>query len=178
MAASARNWHAGVHKKVWWPDGRALHGHLLPLPHVRGRALGADHPYPSITDQHLRVDLCVQAISQLAVAVPCTRSPFAKLSCPQRKPTAIQAAILDDVCRRVVELGPSPADLTPNSALSEILRKVSNYSELPADLVGYDPSKIKVIKGNVIPKDPYALLPPEAASRLQKCRHTIELSPE
>ena len=82
MAASSRNWHAGVHKKVWWPNGRALHGDPFPLLYVNGRGVGALHPYRSITSQHFRVDQCVQAINQLAMAVSCFRSPSAKFSCP------------------------------------------------------------------------------------------------
>jgi hypothetical protein len=178
MAASSRNRLAGVHKKVWWPNVRALHRAPFPLLYVNGPGVGALHPYRSITSQHFRVDQSVQAINQLAMAVPCSPSPSSKFVCPQRAPTTIQAAILEDICRRVVELGPSSADFTPNSALSEILRKVSNYSELPADLAGYDPAKLKIIAGNFSPKDPFALLPPEAAFRLRKWRHTTELSSE
>ena len=52
------------------------------------------------------------------------------------------------------------------------------YSEVPHNLADYDPTKLRVSKGDVVPKDAVPLLPAEAAGYLRHFRTQIERSSE
>jgi len=75
---------------------------------------------------------------------------------------------------RLAVLGPPPPGLTPAGAMTEITASRDLYGDTPAHLAAYEPSKLRVTKGDVQPKDARTLLPAAAAAMLQNFHVCIE----
>ena len=59
---------------------------------------------------------------------------------------------------RIRQYGPPPADLSPEQAFSELVASKGLYSLEPQNLAAYDLGKLRVAKGDVVPKRVRTLL--------------------
>lgn len=170
-------------KSEWWPGGPWEHGDPfpLPLPPVARKCHGAPRYAAQRHARHAaRQRLANEAVSALnhLAAVKVLKSAPRRTSPGPGRPTALQSDMLDDIRRRVTAVGPPPDDLDERRALTELLASKDFYSEVPHNLAGYDPAKLRVSKGDVVPKDAIPLLPAEAAGYLRHFRTQIERSSE
>eukprot|EP00974_Lingulodinium_polyedra_P014527 1406473-Lingulodinium_polyedra.AAC.1 len=90
------------------------------------------------------------------------------------RPQQLQCRMLHDVDRAVRAIGPPPKDLDELSALSELLASKDFYSEVPHNLADYDLSKLRVCKGDVVPKDLVKLVPPDVSCYYRHFKTCIE----
>ena len=67
---------------------------------------------------------------------------------------SIQRNVLDDVA----SAGPKPCDLTERGALEELLKTQDFYSLEPQNLATYEYEKLRVAKGDVVPKAAHTLV--------------------
>ena len=70
---------------------------------------------------------------------------------------------LDHIEASVGKYGDKPKDLDTEGSLRQLLKTRSLYGELPLHLANYAFEKLRVLKGDVHPKDAAGALPPVAA---------------
>eukprot|EP00973_Karenia_brevis_P069498 9663054-Karenia_brevis.AAC.1 len=80
------------------------------------------------------------------------------------RPTAIQEDALANVATRVSMYGCQPVNLGREEALRELLRIEDLYGEMPHNLAGYDRQKLRITKGDILPRDLRSALPSVEAS--------------
>ena len=127
-----------------------------------------------------RQRLAIEAVSALnhLAAVKVLKSAPRRTDPGPGRPTALQSDMLSDITCRITAAGRPPDDLDEQGALAELLASKDFYSEVPHSLADYDPTTLRVSKGDVVPKDAVPLLPAEAAGYLRHSRKQIERSPE
>ena len=80
---------------------------------------------------------------------------------------AAQQYVAERVCKSLQMSGEPPSDLTPESAVSELLASDISYDGTPNNLAAYDPDKLKVLRSQIKPKKIVRFLPPEAAKLVE-----------
>ena len=68
-------------------------------------------------------------------------------------PTCSQSSVFRRVRDKVISAGPPPVELSEQGALTELLHCQDLYALQPQNLVDYDLDKLRVTKGDVLPKD-------------------------
>ena len=103
----------------------------------------------------------------------CRVKPFAG------PPSAVQRDCLDRIGRAVARYeAEEPKDLRPEEALKELLKSKSLYGEEPHHLAEYDFAKLRVVRGDVVPKDATTVLLPVASGFLRHFDSQIEKNTE
>ena len=93
-------------------------------------------------------DWSLQALNELA------GFKYDKLSQqPCRPPTKVQQQMIEHVQQLVQDSGGPPEGLNGRTSLAHLARTISWYDETPSNLADYDISKIKILRGQVRPKD-------------------------
>eukprot|EP00972_Heterocapsa_arctica_P054016 7958403-Heterocapsa_arctica.AAC.1 len=74
--------------------------------------------------------------------------------------TGVRHSVFQNVARKVAQCGPCPSDHDTQQALEELLRAKDLYAQEPKNLAPFCAKKLKILRGNVNPKDAKELLPP------------------
>ena len=92
------------------------------------------------------------------------------------RPTKVQSAMLHSIRERVALFGDPDPEMTTTSALAELGVVKDLYTQEPRHLTSYDPSKLKVAKGAILPEPVAGRLSPSAALLHQHRDVVIEKS--
>ncbi len=85
---------------------------------------------------------------------------------------------MQDISRKVARCGECPPDLDERRALSELLCAKDLYAQEPKNIAPFCAEKLKILRGDVCPKDAKTLLPPAARKYLEHAWSQIELGEE
>jgi len=169
-------------KKDWWPEAHWEHAEPfpLPLPAIDPRPLGCARFHVQRWGRRsVRQRRVVEAIRGLKFLAACnTHSEFGltKRSYPEgKRAAAMQTNMVASIQRRVDAYGAPPPDLNPELALAELLSSTDFYNHEPQNLAKFDIQKLRVAKGDVVPKDMARLVRPEVAALLRDFKSSIEL---
>ena len=172
-------------KPDWWPRGQWRHGDPLPLPLSSSYLHGASVPalmqevWRLPSSERRRVDAAIRGINQLACSRANSLGDHGRQSLPSSfRPTGLQAQIVASVSSRVLAYGDPPDDLSPAASLGELLGSMCLYSQEPKNLATFDPDRLKITKGEVIPQDLKGRLSPEVAAAVVHFDTVIERSAE
>ena len=165
-------------KPTWWPRGEWEHGDPFPVPCPRDLSLSW-RLTPRLSSATFgvkrRVVGVVRELNLLVNARASSNSQLARASLPSRfRATNLQRSIVDSICRRVEAYQEPPAGLTPLAAFRELLETKGFYSLEPKHLATYQKDKLRVAKGDVVPKPARLLVPPHAAVYLDRFDTFIE----
>lgn len=94
---------------------------------------------------------------------------------PGSAPTQHQQAIITHVSERVAVFGECPDDLSVEGALTELLASRCQYDLEPRNLAKYDPSRLKIVRGETVPRDLCNIVRPEVAGYVLHAGGCIEL---
>ena len=129
------------------------HGDVFPLPPPAGRRHGqALAPaFASCSDEELRqVRVAVHSLNRLVALRP---DEFSNASSSQpRMATNQQRKVLCSILARIRLYGGPPASYSPEAAFSDLVSSKGLYSLEPQNLASFDISKLRVAKGDVVPK--------------------------
>ena len=131
------------------------------------------------SSERRRVDAAIRGINQLACSRANSLGDHGRQSLPSSfRPTGLQAQIVASVSSRVLAYGDPPDDLSPAASLGELLGSMCLYSQEPKNLATFDPDRLKITKGEVIPQDLKGRLSPEVAAAVVHFDTVIERSAE
>ena len=118
----------------------------------------------------------LDGLNRLASA-PNSFSPLPrKAAAPGARPTAHQDTIIASLRGRIATFGRCPDDLSAEGALAELLAARCQYELEPRNLVTFDPARLKVARGETVPRNLEGLLRPEVAGYVKHFGQCIELS--
>ena len=145
----------------------------LPVPHVSSAWWRLSLPAPTWSNSELwRLRNCLHGLNALYAAHP-SRALAPRVSSRTAISSAQRAAILRVATRIRVYGSPSP-ELQPEECLRLLLQSKDLYSQEPQNLAPFCFEKLKVLKGDSVPKDAVPLLPPQAGALLQNFASSIE----
>ena len=96
------------------------------------------------------------------LAMPAENS-FSTVLSSERRPTAVQEAVMHRVLDCLAHYGKQPDGMGPETALQDLQAAAISYDGMPNNLANYDPEKLKVLRSQVAPKKITSFLPPEPA---------------
>ena len=145
------------------------HGDPFPLPLLREEVVGR-LPFDGPLRQ---LDVAAKTLNDLAAV------PFHETKpCPDQQPTLVQKWIMGDLWRRIQEYGPSPDDLSEETALGELVATRDLYSqEAGTRVADFDIEKIKVLKRSLEPTCTQQLGPEEVQHFIRHYDEFIERPP-
>lgn len=145
------------------------HGDPFPLPLLRDEVVGR----LPIDGPLRQMDVAAKTLNDLAAV------PFHETKpCPDRNPTTVQEWIMGDLWRRIREYGPSPDDLSEETALRELVATRDLYSqEAGTRVADFDIDRIKVLKRSLEPTCTQQLGPEEVRHFIKHYDEFIERPP-
>ena len=114
-----------------------------------------------------RVNTQVDALNRLACATS-TFGPIGHVEPSFVQASAAQSECLSGMMAKNRRAGRPPVDLSPSSALKELLQAKDLYSQEPQHLASYDPSRLKILQARARPREAITLLPTEEGLILGK----------
>ena len=153
------------------------HGDIFPLPSPAGpkHASLLSPAFNNCSSEELRqVRVAANSLNRL-VAPRVSKFDDARLPC-ERRASNLQRRVLSSMLSQIRLYEQAPAGLTPERAFSELVASKGLYSLEPQNLAAFDLGKLRVAKGDVVPKRVSRLLRRDDAIMVERHHAFIERS--